>query len=251
MEDGWLSSHYHSLQVGFNRHFANGLLIKGQYTHSKAIDWADDDGRTGLLFNWTPMLPRNQAQAGFDVPDNFQAAFVYELPFKQKGAAWSIVRDWQLNGIFSAYSGTPFTVTASGASLNAPGNSQTADQVLTEVKRLGGVGPNTPYYDPLAFRSVTDVRFGSTGRNILRGPGVVNMNLSVFRSFPLTERFTLQFRAESYNLANSGHFTNPGANVSNMRLNADGSIASLGNFLSITGAQADQRQFRFGLRLSF
>ena len=258
MEDGWLNSHYHSLQFAVNRQFSGGLLIKGAFTHSKAINWADDDGRTGLTWNWAPMMYRNQALAGYDVPNNFQFAWVYELPFgRQKrfaahggAAAWAL-GGWQMNGVFSAYSGTPFTVTASGASLNAPGNSQTADQVLPEVKKLGGIGPNTPYYDPLAFRSITGVRFGNTGRNILRGPGVTNVNMSLFRVFPLSERLNLQFRAEAFNLTNTAHFTNPSTNVSNMRLAADGTISSLGNFLSITGAQQDQRQFRLGLRLSF
>ncbi|HYM11762.1 MAG TPA: TonB-dependent receptor [Bryobacterales bacterium] len=257
MEDGWLSSNYHSLQVTINRRLTNGLLVKGAYTHSKAIDWADDDGRTGLTWNYAPVLYRNRALSGFDVPDNFEVGWVYEAPFgkgkmfAQRGPAAWILGNWQLNGTFSAYSGTPFTVSASGASLNAPGNSQTADQVLPGVKKLNGIGPNTPYYDPLAFRSVTGVRFGDTGRNILRGPGVVNTNLSLFRSFAISERFALQFRAESYNFTNTGHFNNPSTNVSNMRLNADGSIASLGNFMSITSAQTDQRQFRLGLRLSF
>jgi hypothetical protein len=135
--------------------------------------------------------------------------------------------------------------------VNAPGNSQTADQVLPSVKKLGGIGPNVPFFDPLAFRAVTDVRFGNTGRNILCGPGVVNVNASLFRLFSLTERHKLEFRAEAHNLSNTPHFNNPGANASNMRLNSDGSLASLGNFLSITSAQADERQFRLGLRLSF
>ena len=256
-EDGWLSSHYHSLQLSLNRHFAAGLMVKISYTWSKAIDWADDDGRTGLLFNWTPMLPRNEAVAGFDVPQNFEAAWVYELPFggnkalAKSGPAKWILADWQLNGTVSAYSGAPFTVTSSGASLNAPGNSQTADQVLTNVKFLGGIGPNVPYYAPTAFRAVTGVRFGNTGRNILRGPGVMNVNLSLFRNFHLSERVNLQFRAESYNFTNTPHFSNPSANVSNAKFDANGNVVSLGNFLSITSANQDQRQFRLGLRLSF
>jgi hypothetical protein len=103
----------------------------------------------------------------------------------------------------------------------------------------------------LAFRAITAARFGSTGRNILRGPSVVNVNASLFRTFRLTERYKLEFRAEAYNLSNTPHFNNPATNVSNMRLNADGGIASLGNFMSITSTQGDSRQFRLGLRLSF
>src|SRR5262249_50153771 len=129
-EDGWLSSHYNALQVAINRKFSNGLLIKGAYTRSKAIDMADDDGRTGLLFNYAPMIYRNEARAGFDIPHNFQIAGAYELPFgvnkpygKDGPAKW-ILGGWQVNGGFGASTGLPFTVTASSASLNAPFNTQ-------------------------------------------------------------------------------------------------------------------------------
>ena len=134
---------------------------------------------------------------------------------------------------------------------NAPGNAQTADQVKPAVEQLGGIGRNVPFFDPLAFRAITDVRYGTSGRDILRGPGVVNADISLFRTFPVTERLSLQFRAESFNVTNTPHFNNPGTNVSNMRLNTDGTISNLGNFMSVTSARADERNFRFALRLSF
>ena len=162
-----------------------------------------------------------------------------------------LARDWQINGTFSAYSGTPFTVTSAGTSVNAPGNTQTADQVLPEVVKLGGIGRNVPFFDPLAFRAVTEQRYGNSGRNILRGPGVINTDLSLFRSFPIRERLQLQFRAEAFNAGNTPHFNNPGANVSNMRLSSTGTITDLGNFMSITSARTDERIFRFALRVQF
>lgn len=244
-EDGWLSSHYNSLQVSFQRRFSGGLLIKGAYTFSKAIDMADDDGRAGLLFNYGPMMRRNEAVAGFDIPHNFQVGWVYELPFgKNKlyastGLAGKVIGGWQVNGTLGAYSGSPFTVTASGASLNAPNNTQTADQIKPTVEKLGGIGTGSPYYDPTAFAPVKNTRFGTSGRNILRAPRVFNTNLSLFRTFPVAERVNLQFRAESFNFTNTAHFLAPSAN------------ASSGNFLVITSANQDQRQFRLGLRLSF
>ncbi len=244
-EDGWLSSHYNSLQLTLNRRMTQGLLVRAAYTYSKAIDMVDDDGRAGLLFNWAPMMYRNRAAAGFDIPQNFQIGWVWDLPFGKgshtasKGAASWILGGWQVNGTLGAYSGTPFTVTASGASLNAPFNTQTADQVLPNVQKLGGIGSGQPYYDPKAFAAVREVRFGTAGRNILRAPGMFNTNVSLFRSFPIRERLSLQFRAESYNLTNTAHFLAPSANVSS------------GNFLVITSANQDQRQFRLGLRLQF
>ena len=224
---------------------SQGLMLKGAYTYSKAMDMVDDDGRAGLLFNWAPMMYRNRAPSGFDIRHNFQLGGLWELPFGRgkrfaaSGPASWVLGGWQLNGILSAYTGTPFTVTASGASLNAPFNTQTADQILPDVQKLGGIGPGQPYYDPKAFAPVREVRFGSTGRNILRAPGVFNTNLSLFRAFPIRERTALQFRAEAYNLTNTPHFAAPSAN------------ASSGNFLVITSAAQDQRQIRLGLRLSF
>jgi hypothetical protein len=258
MLDGWLSSRYSAFQATVNHSMTKGLLVKGAYTFSKAIDMSDDDGWAGLpLFNWGPAIYRNRALASFDRTHVLQVAAVYRLPFGKgmqyanNGILSHLAGGWQLNGTFSSYSGTPFTVTGSSASLNAPGNSQTADQVLPEVTYLGGIGRNTPYYNPLAFRAVTGARFGNTGRNILRGPRTTNLDASLFRVFRLTERFNLEFRAEAYNLSNTPHFVNPNANVSNMTLNSDGSVSNLGNFLSITSTQGDPRQFRFGLRLSF
>jgi hypothetical protein len=242
---GWLSANYHSLQLSVNRHAAAGLTIKGAYTYSKAINMTDDDGWAGLTFNTPLQVYRNRALAGYDRTHIFQMGWVYELPFGKgknhatTGVAKAVLGNWQLNGVSALVSGAPFTVTASGASLNAPGNSQTADQVKTTVEKLGGIGPGTPFYDPTAFAAVNQIRFGSTGRNLLRGPGTVNFDLGLFRKFPITERFTLQFRAEAFNSTNTPHFNNPSANV------------SAGGFLQVLSAQQDQRQFRFGLRLSW
>ncbi len=244
-EDGWLSSHYNSLQIAINRRFANGLLLKGAYTHSKAIDMADDDGRVGLLFNYPPDLARNEAVAGFDVPNNFEIGGLYDLPFGkgkaflQNGVMSHLLGGWEVNGTFAAYSGLPFTVTASGASLNAPNNTQTADQILPSVALLGGIGAGHPYYNPNAFAPVTAVRFGTSGRNILRTTPTFNANVSLFRTFAFNDRIHLQFRAESDNVSNTPHFLAPNANV------------SAGNFLDITSANMDQRQFRLGLKLMF
>jgi len=242
---------YHSLQASLDRRFKGGVLAKVAYTWSKIIDYSG-----GSIY--PSVQARNRAVANFDRTHMLRVATVAELPFGA-GKRWAtggraaqvLLRGWQINGVFSAHGGAPFTVTSSATSLNAPGNSQTADQVKPQVEKLGGIGPNSPFYDPLAFRPVTEVRFGSAGRNILRGPGVVNVDLGLFRNFSLTERLRLQFRAETFNLTNTPHFQNPGANVSNLRLNSSGDVQSLGGFMAITSAAADQRQLRFAVRLSF
>ena len=255
-----LDARYHSLQSTVNRRFANGLFIKGAYTFGKAINMADesatDDGSSNLMWNTLPQFHRNRALAGYDRTHIFNIAWLYELPFGPNrrlftgGIPAAITRDWQINGQSASYSGTPFSVTSSGASLDAPGDAQTADQLKAEVRTLHGVGAGAPWFDPLAFRSVTEVRYGNTGRNILRGPGAIDLNLGVFRSFQFNERVRLQFRAEAFHATNSPIFVNPGTSVSSMQLNSDGTIRNLNGFSEIRTASGE-RQFRFGLRLNW
>jgi Carboxypeptidase regulatory-like domain/TonB dependent receptor len=254
MWDGFVSANYHALQVGVNRRLSNGLFIKGAYTFSSAINMTDDTGWAGLTFNSPSAIGRNRARAGYDIPHNLQIGTAYELPFG-KGKKWvtgkapaAILGGWQVTSIYSYNSGRPFTVTASDASLQAPlAGMQTPDQVKPEVKKLGGIGPGTPYYDPTAFAVVTGApRYGSVGRNTLRQPSFSNIDVSLVRVFRLTERMTMDFRVDAFNFTNTPHFTDDGI----VGIRIPGNI-SAGNFLTITSANQDQRQFRFGLRFGF
>jgi hypothetical protein len=215
MWDGYLSSEYNSLQVAFNKQFSNGLMLKGAYTWSHAIDYADDDGWTGVDWNWAPVFQRNRASAGFDRRHVFQLGWVYELPFGPgkkfvtSGIASKIVGGWQFSGIESCYTGNPMYIYANGSSLNAPSNTQTADQIMPTVPFLGSVGPGQYWYDPNAFAPVTTTRFGTTGRNILAGPGLWNTDMSISRIFPIRENLKFEFRTEFYNLPNTSHFNAP------------------------------------------
>ncbi len=241
---------YNGLQAQVDRRIAGGMLTVA-YTYSKTID--NEDNELGsLLFYDAADFSRNRAVAGFDRTQNFRAAWVGDLPFGagkrwvRDGIGSKILGGWQINGIFSAYSGLPFTVTASSTSLNAPDETQTAQQMNPVVAKPGGIGANSPYFDPTAFVPVTAVAYGNSGRDILRGPGLVNVDAALFRNFRVRERLNFQLRAESYNLSNTPHFSNPSANVSS------------GGFMTITSAlsrannvEGGERQFRFALRISF
>jgi hypothetical protein len=143
-------------------------------------------------------------------------------------------------------SGVPFSIFADDTSLNLPGSNQTADQVKATVPKLGGIGRATPYYDPTAFADVTAARFGNSGYNILRGPGLFNWDFGLHREFSLTGSVRLQLRLESFNFTNTPHLAIPDNNV------GDGA-----DFMTITGVQdlgregIDERQFRLGLRIVF
>ena len=257
-------THYDGLQTNLSRRFSNGFLANVSYTFSKATgiccnDIADQPPAISLpqYFNL------NRSLQPYDRTHNFTVSFAAELPFGKgkpylnHGFASKIAGGWQVNTLIAAYSGKPFSVTTSATSLNAPGSTQRADQVKANVAILGGVGPGQSYFDPLAFAPVTTARFGTAGYLTLRAPGTFNTDLSLFRSFRPVERITMQVRAEAFNLTNTPHFSAPGATASDLQLNADGSIRSLGAYTVIsstlgTGREGiDQRVFRLGFRVSF
>jgi hypothetical protein len=239
------------LQAAINRHYANGFFVKGAYTYSRAINMSDDDGWTGVGWNDPALIGRNRAQAGYNRPHMLQLATIYELPFGKGGSSVTdkVIGGWQLNGIFSANQNTPFTV-GSGSPINNRANSQTADQVKSDVQKLGGIGVQNPYYDRSAFAAITRVPgtsctnlncYGNSGRNILRGPTWVNLDFSIFRNFKVTEDLGLEFRSEFFNLTNTPHFNNPNG------------TATSSQFMWITGTSgnAPERYIRFGLKLHF
>jgi hypothetical protein len=254
---------YNALQARLERRFSAGVQLAAHYTWSKAIGPVDNTDSSPSV-KALPYFNRNRVVRGYDRTHNLQISNVWELPFG-KGRRWLsgggafayLAGGWQINNLLSFYTGTPFTVSASGTSLALPGSSQTADQVKPSVQILGGAGAGQSYFDPFAFKPVTEARFGNSSLNQLRGPGLANWDLGVFREFAIKERWRLQFRMESFNFTNTPHFANPGANASNLSLNPDGTIRDLGGYTVITSTQNlarenfDERQFRFGLRLSF
>jgi len=251
----WGREKYNSLQATLNKRFSKGLQLQAAYTYSKDISMT-----TSILI--PQYINRDYYTAGTDRTHHMVVSTTYELPFGKgkpmatQGVGGAILGGWSLNGIFNHYSGTPFTVSAANSSCNCPGNSQIADQIKSSVSNVGtGVGGQA-YFDPLAYAPVTGARFGTSGFNQLRGPGNNNLDMSLFRTIRITERFKAQVRAEALNSTNTPHFGNPGSNVSNLQLNPDGSVKNLNGFSQITstnplGRILDQRYFRFGFRIMF
>ena len=248
--DGFLGANYHSLQIAINRRFVNGLFFKGAYTYSKAINRTDDSGST-FMWNDPAIMDRNRANAGYNRPHVFQWATLYELPFgKDSDSAGAIIlRNWQINGIFSINSQSNGTVSGDGGNLNASSNSQTADQIA-DLVNLGDIGKEGTYYATTSHAQPTQIPgvdctdldcYGTSGRNTVRGPTWANLDLSVFRSFNITETVSTEFRVESFNVTNTPHFSNPNLGVTSS------------NFMRITSTDnnAPARSIRFGLKFKW
>jgi hypothetical protein len=239
-----LKTRYNSMQVSVNRPMSGSVMIKGAYTWSKSMNMADEDGRTGLTWDMLSQYDRNYALAGYHREHNFQAGFLYQLPWQSTGhydnVFKALLQDWQINGVFAAFTGSPFTVTANGGTLNTPSNQQTADQV-GDVVHVGQVGAGGVYYDRTAWAQPTGVRYGNSGRNAFIGPGGVNVDLSLFRGVALGGTRRLEVRVEAFNLTNTPKFGQPNTDVTS------------GSFMVITGTlnAYSERQIRLGLRFAF
>lgn len=237
---------YNGLQANLKRRFDHGLLLTASYTWSKSTDW-NTDSDTTPLFNAVAYQYRNRAVSDFDRTNMFTTGFVAELPFGKgkpmlsKGLASRIAGGFQINGLFAAYSGLPFTATASAASLNAPFNTQVADQVGA-INYTHGIGTNATFFDTTAFVPVTAARFGTSSRNQLRGPGSRDLDLGISRHFQIHEALQFEFRGEAFNVTNTPNFANPSNSVSS---------SSFGHITSTISGPADSRILRVSGRLSF
>lgn len=242
-------SSYHGLQTRLDRRFSDFYELKMNYTFSKSLNDSglpDSDNTRRIAI--PQFFHLDKSLSNFDRRHNFQLTNILELPFGRgrkylsgaNRAVSSVVSGWQVNNIVSWYSGVPFSVTADGGALNAPGSSQRADLIKSEVTiNSDRRGPGQKYFDTTAFAQPVGARFGTAAWNILRGPVVFQWDFGLFRQFQLTEKVNLQFRAESFNFTNTPQWGNPNGNV-----NAN-------NFGEISSVAATERQYRFALRLGF
>lgn len=213
-------SNYHSLQVKLDHRFTNGLSATTAYTYQKGMGYSTSSGSgvgdTSIYIDFS----RNYSRLSNDRTHTLVQSFIYQLPFG-KGKKWLntgvakwIAGGWQVSGVLSLETGTPFNVTASGASLNAPSNTQVAD-INGKFQKLKGIGDSKAWFDTSVFSQPTTAVLGNTGLNAFIGPGFFNLDASARKQFPLTERVNLEFRAEAFSLTNTPQFGNPSNSITN------------------------------------
>jgi hypothetical protein len=222
----YINSEYDALLAKLERRFTRGMTILASYTYGHSIDGG---GNQNDANDPGPQDARNVAaqkgSSNFDVRHRFVFSGIYQLPFgKSSGILRSLVRNWQLSGIFSAQTGQPFTVTLStdptGTSTTARPN-RLRDGTLASDQR----GP-THWFDTTAFVAPGCACFGNSGRNILRAPGFMDLDLGIARDFISRERFRLQFRGEAFNLMNHPNFGLPNMAIGNPQAGIIGSVVN-------------------------
>jgi hypothetical protein len=258
------NAHYNGLQTSLSRRFRSGFSFNVNYTLSRAIGIAgapNSDNQPRIRI--PDLYDLNTTVADFNRTHVFNARSLVELPFgpgrrwlNTRGVFAAIVGGWQLNNVLSLRSGSPFTVTASATALNSASVTQNpADRVKDKVEILGGIGPQNAWFDPLAFAPLPtgEIRLGNSGFNSMTGPGRVQWDMNLFRQVKFGRQANVQLRIEAFNVTNTPHFSNPGANRSNLRLNPDGSIRDLNGYAVITSTTGSksERQVRLGIRFAF
>jgi hypothetical protein len=255
----WLSegvSSYNGLTMDISRRASRGLQFRGVYTFSKALDDGDNMNTSvatnSPAFVSNPLDPRaDYGRAAFDVRHSGVINATYDLPFGRGKSVSPLVSklaaDWQLSWIETLQSGLPFTPQLS---YNPSNDGDTRNPVRPDLNPsftgpiiLGG--PNQ-YFNPLAFIQPAAGTYGNVGRNTLQGPGLATTDVSAAKRIALKERYTVQFRAEIFNIFNRPNFNNPNPVV----------YAAAAPVLSpsptagvITGTSTSSRQVQFGLKL--
>jgi len=256
------NSEYNSLQLSVTKRFSEGLQFLSAYTYGKSNDYYSGGTINELFavpgdqFNWRT----NYGPSDFDRRHRFVTSFVYDVPklVSDSNSSRVILNNWQLNGILTLQTGTPFSVVdvvgnniiqranfAPGftGSIETSGDTQsrlngffnTAAFVISRPI-VGGANlgtPNNPAFDP-------NNPFGNTPRNFLYGPGQKNMDFSIVKFIPIGETIRGEFRTEFFNLFNWANFANPNSN-----------IAVPATFGRITATSAGPRVIQFAFKLNF
>lgn len=237
------TSNYNSLQVKLDHRFNNGLSATTSYTYQKGLGYVTSNSTGVGSTNFYIDFHRNYSRLGNDRTHTIVQSFIYQLPFG-KGKKWvnsgfvsHVAGGWQVTGVMSIETGTPFSVTASGTTLNAPSNTQVAN-INGKFRKTHGIGTSTTWFDTSVFSQPLTAAFGNTGQNAFVGPGFFNLDASLFRSFAMTERVILEFRAEAFSLTNTPQYGNPSSSVANSdfgQINASSGGASGNRTVELAG----------------
>ncbi len=250
------NSNYNALVVKVTKRFSGGLSALLGYTYSKALDENSGTSETEL-----PPQNDNNLSAEYGVADTslrqrFVASAIYQLPFG-KGRTFlatggrlvdAIVGGWDVSSIIAAQTGYPFTVTSASDFSNTNSGSPRPDRTCS------GEGPKTltDWFNLSCFPVAAlqqalasgAPRFGDSGRNILTGPGLVDVDLSLIKRFAIAERLKAEFRADAFNLFNHPNFALPNAVI------GSSSAGIISNTVPL-GSTGYNREIQVGMSVTF
>jgi hypothetical protein len=255
-------SWHNALQMGAAKRFSQGHRWQVSYTFGKTIDETQGqtslDGANSSPFPQDPIDPRNdRGPADYDVRHVFTWNFTWELPFGQHltGPAGALARGWQINGLGMLRSGVPFSPSIASnwsRSGNIAIGAEDRPNIRPGIKRQDIVlGGPTRYFDPSAFELQPRGFLGNAGRNILTGPGFVNVDLSLVKNSRcrlLGDHGEIELRVEAFNVFNRANFSIPNRVVFAGAREGEAPLPTAGQ---ITSTVNDARQVQLGVKLRF
>jgi len=241
--EGIAGSSYNALETSLRKRFSHGLSFLASYTYSKSIDDSSSFNLTGSASK--PLAGENDlaqnpfdvaAERGrslFDARHRFVLSYQWSLPWwrQPKGLVQQVLGNWQVNGIVTAMSGTPFTVfdgndfSVQGSAPEISGFFSNRPNVVAGQNPNDGPKTTSQWLNPNAFQRITQnplspvQQFGSAGRNIAQGPGFTDWDFSLFKNIRVTESKEFQFRAEFFNILNHPNFHNPDSDMNSQTFN--------------------------------
>jgi hypothetical protein len=257
----WLtegSSRYNALEVDVTHRISKGLEFRGNYTWSKNLDinsaltGAQANNQAQMVLNrnnlrqdWGPsaLNPVSQASisANYELPFGHSQRWLNDVS-RVKG---KFVSGWQVNGIGTFLSGLPFTPLI-GSNRSGDGDTRNPDRPSTNSSFSGSIVTGNPnqWFNPAAFILPTPGTYGNLGRGTLTGPGLADVDLSLFKNTGITEKTNLQFRAEFFNILNRSNYGPPNTTVF-----SGGSVSPSAGLITTTSTFP--RQIQLGLKLIF
>lgn len=256
------SGNYNALEAKLEHKLSNGLQYLVSYTWSKSIDvgssgWfdAENGGGAGAFSGLQDYYHPNASRSvsSYDVPHFLSMSGLWELPFGHNkrymshGVASTLLGNWQLNGVIQLRSGQPYNLAVGGDPANIDNTTSWVNYARPNI--VGNPNPShrsiNEWFNPAAF-TVPVNSYGDFGRNALRTASVYNSDISLFKNFPVGERFVASFRAEFFNVFNIQNYGAPNALVVNCttpsQCPGEGQITS--NVLP-------PREMQFGLHLEY
>jgi hypothetical protein len=243
---------YNGLQVGLRRQFHGGFSMSGNYVFSKSIDDAASVGGTGNIVAQNYLdLKAERGLSTFDVRNKLLINHIYQLPFGEQrrwlnkaGPARRFLGDWQLSGVTTIQSGTPYTAQILGNLSNRAGTAAIsnlrADATGVPVVLPRSERTTLDFFDTAAFSLPAPGNYGDAGRDTIPGPGFVNFNMSLDKQVVFSREHGIQgdFRVSSDNIFNTPKFTGLATTVNGEGF---GRVTSVGAMRSVI----------FSLRLRF
>jgi hypothetical protein len=242
-------SEYHGLQARLTRRFGQRFTANVGYTLSKALDHVDaDNNALGYSFD----LDREWGPSGLDRRHQLSIDYVYQLP--DAGTKWVnnpvgrlVLDGWQIAGISRFWSGQPLTINSNG-NPGTTGGGVRADYIGGEL--YPAEKTRLQWFNPLAFGRPADGTLGSTPKGFLRGPGINQWDISLYKNTRVGDRVMVQFRLETFNTFNHVQFNGINTNVNVPNAGQAVTAATQGSLGQVTSYR-DPRQIQAGLKFYF